>query len=53
MKTPESFGGPLGVLNRAMVLIVGLYIGMGFMGYIKYGSEIEETITLNLPKGEM
>lgn len=53
MKTPESFGGPLGVLNRAMVLIVGLYIGMGFMGYIKYGSEIEETITLNLPKGEI
>lgn len=53
MKTPKAFGGSFGVLNKAMVLIVFLYIGMGFFGYLNYGDEIEGSITLNLPKTEM
>lgn len=48
MKTPKSFVGLTGVLNRAFALIVFLYIGMGLFGYLKYGDEIKDTITLNL-----
>jgi proton-coupled amino acid transporter len=53
MKTPKSFGGTFGVLNCAMVLIVALYVGMGFFGYMKYGSGALGSITLNLPSNEM
>ncbi|XP_052895546.1 proton-coupled amino acid transporter-like protein CG1139 [Anopheles moucheti] len=50
MKTPKKFGGSFGVLNKAMILIVTLYIGMGFFGYLNYGSAIKGSITLNLPE---
>ncbi|XP_049829765.1 proton-coupled amino acid transporter-like protein CG1139 isoform X1 [Schistocerca gregaria] len=53
MKTPKSFGGSLGVLNRAMVVIITLYIGIGFFGYMKYGSCVKGSITLNLPNEEI
>lgn len=53
MRTPKSFGGSTGVLNRAMVIIVILYVCMGLFGYLTYGSEALGSITLNLPKGEM
>lgn len=48
MKSPKSFVGFTGVLNRAFVLIVFLYIGMGLFGYLKYGNDIKDSITLNL-----
>lgn len=53
MKTPKAFGGTYGVLNKAMVVIVFLYVGMGFFGYLKYGDEIKGSITLNLPPEDM
>lgn len=53
MKTPKKFGGNFGVLNKAMVLIVLLYIGMGLFGYLNYGPDSKGSITLNLPEGEM
>ncbi|XP_037931520.1 proton-coupled amino acid transporter-like protein CG1139 [Teleopsis dalmanni] len=49
MKTPKKFGGSCGVLNVAMILIVFLYVGMGLFGYLNYGSNVEGSITLNLP----
>lgn len=52
MKTPGSFVGLTGVLNRGMTVIVALYVIVGFFGYIKYGSEAKGTITLNLPQGD-
>lgn len=48
MKTPKDFVGFTGVLNKAFALIVFLYIGMGLFGYLKYGNEIRDSITLNL-----
>lgn len=48
MKTPKSFVGTTGVLNRAFAIIVTMYIGMGLFGYLKYGDDIHDTITLNL-----
>jgi len=53
MKTPKSFGGTFGVLNFAMLLIIIMYVAMGFLGYMKYGSGALGSITLNLPKDEM
>lgn len=48
MRTPHSYVGLTGVLSRAFIIIVVLYIGMGLFGYLKYGSAIGSTITLNL-----
>lgn len=52
MKTPRSFMKPCGVLNIAMGVIVALYAVLGFFGYIRYGSDIAGSITLNLPTHE-
>ncbi|PSN54890.1 Proton-coupled amino acid transporter-like protein [Blattella germanica] len=53
MKTPKCFGGNFGVLNKAMVLIITLYVGMGLFGYIKYGEQALGSITLNLPTDDI
>lgn len=53
MKTPKSFGGSTGVLNKAMIIIVFLYVGMGLFGFLNYGDEIQGSITLNLPPEDM
>ncbi|CAK1554003.1 unnamed protein product [Leptosia nina] len=49
MKTPKDFVGSFGVLNRAMISIIILYVGMGLFGYLQYGDEAAGSITLNLP----
>lgn len=53
MKSPKSFVGLTGVLNRAFVVIVLLYVGMGLFGYLRYGKYIRGSITLSLPTNEM
>ncbi|KAI1304148.1 Proton-coupled amino acid transporter 1 [Halotydeus destructor] len=50
MKEPAAFGGKVGVLNTAMVIVGCLYCGMGFFGYLKYGADVQGSITLNLPQ---
>lgn len=52
MRTPAAFGGFNGVLNTAMMIVVCLYAGFGFFGYMTYGSEVEGSITLNLPPND-
>lgn len=51
MKTPRSFGGTFGVLNIGMVSIITLYIGMGLLGYLAYGSESLGSVTFNIGDG--
>lgn len=53
MRSPHRFGGSLGLLNTAMVIVTLIYLGVGFFGYLKYGSDIQSTITLNLPQDDM
>lgn len=53
MKRPKEFGGTTGILNRAMALVIAMYISLGFAGYIKYGTNIQPTITVNLPENEL
>jgi len=52
MKHPRNFLGCTGVLNISMGLVILLYITMGFYGYMRYGNNIEASITLNLPPNE-
>ncbi|CAO1298999.1 unnamed protein product [Diamesa serratosioi] len=53
MKSPKKFGGNFGVLNKAMILIVFLYVGMGLFGYLRYGGDVKGSITLNLPQDDI
>lgn len=50
MKNPEKFNSPLGVLNIGNVIVTVLLLVMGFVGYLKYGEEVEGSLTLNLPQ---
>lgn len=49
MKTPQSFLGICGVLSQGMSGVTLIYMLLGFLGYLRYGSATGESITLNLP----
>ncbi|XP_047544294.1 proton-coupled amino acid transporter-like protein pathetic [Vanessa atalanta] len=48
MKTPRSMLGFCGVLNKGMSGVTLVYILLGFLGYLRYGDAVEDSITLNL-----
>lgn len=52
MKHKHELRGPTGVLNTSMVVVTALYIGVAFFGYLKYGEDVQGSITLNLPVEE-
>lgn len=52
MLTPQ-FIGCGGVLNSAMAVIITLYSSIGFLGYYKFGNDIQAIITANLPDDAM
>lgn len=52
MKNPSHFIGCPGVLNTGMLLVILLYASTGFFGYLKFGPEVQGSITLNLPTQE-
>jgi solute carrier family 36 (proton-coupled amino acid transporter) len=35
--------------NIGMGFVIGMYTLIGFLGYLKYGTETKGSITLNLP----
>nr|CAH7758172.1 unnamed protein product [Callosobruchus chinensis] len=49
MKNPEHLVSTFGLFNIGMTVITFLDGFTGFMGYWRYGSEVEGSITLNLP----
>jgi proton-coupled amino acid transporter len=53
MKTPSHFIGCPGVLNIGMAIVVLLYTGVGFFGFLHYGDDTKGSITLNLPVTDM
>ena len=50
MKTPQNFLKPFGIKNVAVFVIILIYGFIGFIGYSKYGENIHESISLNLPQ---
>jgi len=53
MKTPQNFVGICGVLNKGMSGVTLVYILLGFLGYLRYGTATQGSITLNLPVEEV
>lgn len=53
MKTPRALLGFCGVLNKGMSGVTIIYILLGFLGYLRYGDLVDDSITLNLEKTEM
>jgi len=53
MRAPKDMLGWNGVLSTSMSLVVALYVGMGFYGYLKFGEDIAGSISLNLPPGDI
>lgn len=53
MRTPRNFLGCSGILNMGMFVVVLLYSGFGFFGYLKFGELTNASITLNLPEKDM
>lgn len=49
MEKPKQFVGLFGLFNIGMAVIMSLYTLVGVFGYLKYGSSIQASITLNLP----
>ncbi|XP_063633684.1 proton-coupled amino acid transporter-like protein CG1139 [Cydia splendana] len=52
MEEPKKFVGYFGLFNIGMAIILVLYGMVGVFGYMKYGKEIEASLTLNLPRYE-
>jgi proton-coupled amino acid transporter len=50
MKRQEQMGGLFGLVNISYTLLLGLYMLLGVLGYLRFGSEVADSITLNLPK---
>ena len=49
MRRPKLMASSCGVINVSFVVILALYFVMGLLGYLKYGSHVCGSITLNLP----
>lgn len=53
MREPKKFGKSFGVLNIGITIVTALFISFGFLGYWKWGNDVQGSLTLNLPQGEM
>lgn len=49
MERPQKFIGIAGVLNQGMAGVTISYILIGFLGYLKFGDDTKDNVTLNLP----
>ncbi|VDO19786.1 unnamed protein product [Heligmosomoides polygyrus] len=50
MDEPLHFITKNGVLNTSCLLVLVLYMTVGFFGYLRFGDDIMDTLTLNLPQ---
>ncbi|CAB3404909.1 unnamed protein product [Caenorhabditis bovis] len=50
MNEPIHFITPNGVLNTSCLLVLFMYMTVGFFGFLRYGNDIKDTLTLNLPQ---
>ena len=49
MKKRANFGKLCGVLNISIICVIILYCTIGFLGYYRYGDQVEASLTLSLP----
>ncbi|CCD61560.1 Amino acid transporter transmembrane domain-containing protein [Caenorhabditis elegans] len=53
MKKPEDMKGPFGVLSVGVGMVVVIYSFAGFFGFLTYGNDVQDSITLNLPNDHL
>ncbi|XP_073950223.1 proton-coupled amino acid transporter-like protein acs isoform X1 [Choristoneura fumiferana] len=53
MRRPEQFQKTFGVLNVGMVVVGGIFITVGFLGYLKWGDDVAGSLTLNMTPGHI
>lgn len=53
IKDPHDFVRPLGVHMVGTILIILIFTGFGFIGYLSYGENVAGSLTLNLPEDDM
>jgi len=53
MATPQHYLGWFGVLDWAIVIVLISYIFFGIMGYWRYGDQIADSVSLNIPTNEV
>uniref|UniRef100_A0A5S6R0B8 Aa_trans domain-containing protein n=1 Tax=Trichuris muris TaxID=70415 RepID=A0A5S6R0B8_TRIMR len=51
-RNPSFFLKWNGVLNVSCILVTAFYVAIGLFGYVRYGENIKDSITLNLPYDE-
>lgn len=49
IKDDTKFTSSFGVLNFGMVAVMMLNVPLGMTGYLKWGEEVQSSLTLNLP----
>ena len=50
MKKNQLFDSPFGVLNIGLSLVMALLLSLGLLSYLKYGDEVNGSVTFNLGK---
>lgn len=50
MQNPELYIAWNGVLNSSCLTVLIIFSIIGFYGYLAFGNDVAETVTLNLPK---
>ncbi|KAI1729261.1 transmembrane amino acid transporter protein domain-containing protein [Ditylenchus destructor] len=50
MERPQFFIAWNGVLNSSCLTVLAIFAVTGFYGYLTFGDDIKETVTLNLPQ---
>ncbi|CAG2119646.1 unnamed protein product [Medioppia subpectinata] len=49
VRNKYNFSKATGVVNVALIIVVILYLGIGLLGYLKYGADVGDVLTLSLP----
>ena len=52
MKYPNDYLGWNGVLNTAIIIAIVVYAAVGFYGYMKFGNDIQASVSYNLPSDD-
>lgn len=49
LRDPSQMSGCCGLINVSFLILLFLYMIIGLLGFLKYGHNIEDSITFNLP----
>ncbi|KAJ3635082.1 hypothetical protein MTP99_008015 [Tenebrio molitor] len=52
MKNPDSFTSRWGILNITMIIVISLFLLVGFFAYWQWGDEVQGSAFLNMPESE-